>query len=389
MIKKIIPYSTQSISSDDIKGVTQVLKSSFLTSGPEVEKFEKKISNYLGVKYAVAVNSATSALHLSCIALGLSSKDIFWTSDNSFVASANCGVLCGAKPNLIDINIDDFNISVDEIEKKLKNTKKKKRPKIIIPVHLAGYPSNLLKLKNLSLKYNFKILEDASHAFGSKFNNNKIGNCKFSDITVFSFHPVKIFTSVEGGVAVTNDIKIYEKLLMLRNHGITKDKKKFLFSQANPVYYEQQFLGLNYRLSDIHAKLGSSQIEKLNIFYKKRLLIKKKYDEKLKTLPFIFPIYSKKIKFSIHLYVLLIDTKKTKKTRNNLMNFLFNKGINTSVHYIPIHSQPYYRKFKFKDKDFKNSIYYSNNAISLPIYPHLTKKDQDYVIRMIKKFFNH
>ncbi len=387
MTKKIIPYSRQTISSSDVKSVSKILKTEFLTSGPTIRKFEKNITDYLGVKYAVAVNSATSALHISCLALNLNSKDYFWTSNNSFVASANCGLLCGAKPDLIDINLDDFNISIEILRDQLKKTKKKKLPKIIIPVHLAGYPANLEKLNKLKKKYKFKVIEDASHAYGSMYNGSNLGNCKYSDITVFSFHPIKIFTTGEGGVAVTNSKKIYEKLLILRNHGITKDPKKFKFLKKNPVYYEQQVLGLNYRLSDIHAALGLSQVKRLNQFYKKRLAIKKKYDRKLKGLPFIFPKYNNKIKISNHLYILLIDTKKTKKTRNQLMNFLFKKKITTSIHYSPIHMQPYYKKFKFNDNKFKNSIFYYKNAISLPIYPELSKIDQDYIILTIKKFF--
>lgn len=312
-IKKTIPYSRQLVSREDILGVKRVLNSDFLTTGPEVLKFEKKISKYLGVKYAVAVNSATSALHISCLSLDLGPKDYFWTTNNSFVASANCGVLCGAKPELVDISTDDFNISIKSLIKKLKISKKFFLPKIVIPVHLAGYPSDLVSLKKLSKKYKFKIIEDASHAFGSKYQGNLVGSCKHSDIAVFSFHPLKIFTSGEGGVAVTNDKKIYEKLLMYRNHGITKTNSRFKFSKKNPVYYEQQLLGYNYRLSDIHATLGSSQINKLNFFYKKRLEIKKKYDLELKSLPLIFPKYDKKIKFSNHLYIILIDSQKKQK----------------------------------------------------------------------------
>lgn len=388
MIKReIIPYSKQTISNYDVKSVSKILKSKFLTSGPTNVAFERKISDFLGVKYVVAVNSATSALHISCLALNLSSKDYFWTSNNSFVASANCGLLCGAKPGLIDINLDDFNISIEKLEKYLKKTDGKKIPKIIIPVHLAGYPADMEKLNKLKKKYKFKIIEDASHAYGSIQNGIKIGSCKYSDIAVFSFHPVKIFTTGEGGAAVTNNKKIYEKLLMLRNHGITRDSKKFKFIKKNPVYYEQQELGLNYRLSDIHAALGLSQIKKLNQFYNKRLVIKKNYDKNLKNLPFIFPKYNKDTKSSNHLYILLIDKTKTQKTRNQLMKYLFKKKITTSIHYSPIHLQPYYKKFNFVNSNFKNSIFFYKNAISLPIYPELSKTDQKYIITMIKKFF--
>lgn len=380
-----IPYSRQNISKDDINNVIKILKSDYLTSGPETEKFEKLISNYLGVKYAVVVNSATSALHLSCLALGLKKNDYFCTSNNSFVASANCGVLCGAKPVLLDIDLQDFNLCIRTLSEKLKQIKKK--PKIVIPVHLAGYPCKMDKLKKLSKIYKFKILEDASHAFGSFFKKNKIGSCKYSDIAVFSFHPVKIFTSGEGGVAVTNDYSLYEKLKILRNHGITKSKKNFIYKAKNFAYYEQLFLGLNYRLSDIHASLGISQLNKINIFYKKRISLKKEYDRQLRDLPFIFPKYNIKNKFSNHLYILMINPKKTQKTRNQLMNYLRKRKIITSIHYMPIHKQPYYRKYKFNNKMFKNCNFFYENAISLPIYPNLSSAKQKYIILAIKKFF--
>ena len=384
MNAKKIPYSRQSISKSDIKRVVRTLKSDFLTTGPEISNFEKKITKYLNVKYAVCVNSATSALHISCMILGLKKNDEFWTSTNSFVASANCGVLCGAKLDLIDISLNDFNLSIENLVAKLK---RKKKPKIVIPVHLAGYPCDLKKINLLSKKYKFKILEDASHAFGSVFMNNKIGNCKYSDIAVFSFHPVKIFTSGEGGVLVTNNKNYYKKALMLRNHGITRDKSKYVNKNNNGIYYEQQLLGYNYRLSDLHASLGLSQLEKIDRFYNKRLIIKKRYDQKLKDLPFIFPKYKKKIKFSNHLYILMIDPSKTNKKRDDFVKYLRKKNIITSIHYIPIHKQPYYQKNNFKSKEFSNSNFYYDNAISLPIFPDLTKQSQEHIIYSIKSFF--
>lgn len=381
---KKIPYSRQSISVEDIIQVSKTLKSDFLTTGPKIEEFEKKIAKYLNVKYAVCVNSATSALHISCIILGLNKSSKFWTSANSFVASANCGELCGAKLDLVDISLKDFNISMDIIKKKLKE---KNKPKVIIPVHLAGYPCDLKKLYDLTKKFKIKILEDASHAFGTDYLKDKIGCCKYSDIAVFSFHPVKIFTSGEGGVLVTNNKKYYQKALMLRNHGITRDKKKFYFKKNNNIYYEQQVLGYNYRLSDLHATLGLSQLKKLSIFNKNRNKIKNRYDIELKKLPLIFPDYKKNIKFSNHLYVVMINPLKTRKKRDQLINYLQKKGIITSIHYLPIYKHPYFKKYNFNKSKFKNSNFYYENAISLPIYPDLTKKKQKYIIKFIKKFF--
>ena len=272
--------------------------------------------------------------------LNKSSK--FWTSANSFVASANCGELCGAKLDLVDISLKDFNISMDIIKKKLKE---KNKPKVIIPVHLAGYPCDLKKLHDLTKKFKIKILEDASHAFGTNYFRNKIGCCKYSDIADFK--------------------------------------------KNNNIYYEQQVLGYNYRLSDLHATLGLSQLKKLNIFNKIRNKIKKRYDIELKKLPLIFPDYKKNIKFSNHLYVVMINPLKTGKKRDQLITYLQKKGIITSIHYLPIYKHPYFKKYNFNQRKFKNSNFYYEHAISLPIYPDLTKKKQEYIIKCIKKFFQN
>ena len=385
MTKKI-PYSKQSINSKDISNVIDVLKSDFLTTGPTIQKFEKKICKYLKTRYAVCVNSATSALHLACLSLSLKKNDLLLTSTNSFVASANCGKLCGAEIDLLDISLEDFNLSISHLEKKLKTLKKK--PKIVIPVHLSGYPCDMKKIYNLSKKYNFKIVEDASHAFGSKYKKSTIGDCKFSDVAVFSFHPVKIFTSGEGGVLVTNNKEIYNKALMLRNHGITRDKKNFIYKKKHIIHYEQKELGFNYRMSDIHAALGISQLSRINFFSQKRKKIKKIYDKELKHLPFLFPNYLNDNKSSNHLYIVMIDQSKTTKKRDDLINFLNKKNIITSLHYMPIHMQPYYLK-KISEKNFKNANLYYKNAISLPIYPELSKKKQNLIIKNIKSFFNN
>ena len=284
-----INYSRQLIYSSDIKKVSKTLKSNFLTTGPKIQDFEKQIKNKVNAKYSIVVNSATSALHISCIALGLKANDYLWTSSNSFVASANCGLYCNAKIDLVDINLETYNIDVDKLEKKLiKAKKKKKLPKILIPIAFAGHSAEMKKIYNLSRKYNFKIIEDASHALGAMYNNYMVGSCKYSDISVFSFHPVKIITTGEGGAITTNNFKLAQKLKALRSHGIEKNltKKEKL---KTPWLFKQNFLGFNYRMTDIQASLGISQIKKLNFFVKKRNKIAKIYNKELSKLPLKLP----------------------------------------------------------------------------------------------------
>ena len=301
----MINYSRQYIDKKDINAVVKALKSDYLTSGPLVPKFEKKISVRVRSKFAVAVNSATSALHISCLALGLKKGDFIWTSPNSFVASANCGIYCGAKVDFIDISLTDYNIDTELLKKKLiKAEKEKKLPKIIIPVHYSGQSCDMKEIKKLSKKYKFKIIEDASHAFGGTYLNNPVGNCKYSDITVFSFHPVKIITTAEGGAAVTNSSSIFEKLKALRNHGIFRDEKNYSKKEKIRSSFKQELLGFNYRMSDIQAALGLSQINKLNKFLAERLKIKKTYDKLLKIENIIIPKTNSFAKSTFHLYVI-------------------------------------------------------------------------------------
>ena len=384
----MIPYSRQSIDKQDIKKIVNVLKGKFVTSGPKIDEFENKIKNFTQSKYAVAVNSATSALHISCLALGLKKKDYLWTSPISFVASANCALYCGAKVDFVDIDLKTYNISVVELEKKLiKAKKQKKLPKIIVVVNFAGQACQLDKIKSLSKKYKFKILEDSSHALGASYKNQILGNCYYSDVTVFSFHPVKIITTLEGGMAVTNNAKIANKLNMLRNHGITR-KKNFLKKNKNKKwYYEQQLLGYNYRMNDVQAALGTSQLKKIEFFYKKRLFVKNFYDKNLKRLPLEIPYINKTIKSSLHLYVVLLSKKFSKNKRDELINFLRRKEIETNIHYIPIYSQPYYENLGFKKKNFPNAENYYKRAISLPIHPKLNQKNLKYIVRQIEIFF--
>lgn len=386
----MIPYGKQSINIDDVKSLSKVIKSKFLTQGPLVEKFEKKISKQVGAKYAVATNSASSALHISCLALGLDKDNYFWTSPNSFVASANCGLHCGSKVDFVDIDNNTWNISIDYLAKKLKESKKnKKLPKIIIPVHFAGQATDQKKIWDLSKKYKFKILEDASHSLGGTHLGEKVGSCKWSDITVFSFHPVKPITTAEGGMALTNNKKIYLKLLKYRNNGITKNYSELKKKNKSHWYYEQQLLGFNYRMNELEASLGLSQLKKLKLFIKKRNNIAKIYNKLLKDLPIQLP-FVKKINYStFHLYVIRF---KKKMIKNYSYKKIFNKirdyKIGINLHYLPIHLHPYFRKLGFKKNYLKNSENYSNEAISLPIYHELKIKDQEKVVKVLKKILN-
>jgi UDP-4-amino-4,6-dideoxy-N-acetyl-beta-L-altrosamine transaminase len=381
-----IPYNKQFIDKSDIKSVLKVLKSNLITQGPNVEKFEKAISEKVNSRYAVASNSATSSLHLACMAIGLKKGDWLWTSPNSFVASSNCGLLCGAKIDFIDINPRTYNLDVDRLEKKLVKAKKsKKLPKVVVPVHFAGLPCEMKKIFELSKKYKFKIIEDASHALGAKYNSEDIGNCKYSDIAVFSFHPIKMITTIEGGVATTNNQKYADQMSKLRTHGIIKEKFKMKRKKEGNWYYEQNDLGLNYRMNDVQAALGLSQLKKLNMFLKKRREIAKLYIKKFKKLPVNFQLENLKLKSSYHLFV--IEIQKGKKLKKKIFDILRRNNILVNVHYIPIHLQPYYMKnFGFKKGQFKLAENYYDRAISLPIYYSLSNSRVQSIINLIKKY---
>ena len=385
---KNFKYSTQTISKKDIISVNKILKSEFLTQGPKTPEFENKIKLLVGSKYVLATNSASSALLLACKALSLKSGDLFWTVPNSFVATANCGVLCGLKIDFLDIDPDTWNISIEKLEKKLKIAKKKKRlPKLIIIVHLGGLPVNPIKLNNLSKKYKFKIIEDASHSLGGKYYSKNVGCSKWSDITIFSFHPVKIITTGEGGCCTTNKKKYYEKLKALRNNGIIKERKNFKFKNLGPWYYEQHSLGYNFKMNDIQSALGISQLKNLNIFVKKRNKIAKFYCNQLKNLPIKFQKIEKNFYSTYHLFIIKLDVK-YKYLHKKFFNYLRSKNMYVNLHYLPIHLQPFYRKFGFKKNQFPVAEEYSETAISIPIYPDLKKKEQIKIINYIKLFFN-
>lgn len=379
----MIPYSRQKVFKEDIDSVNKVLRSDFLTTGPQVDKFEKELKKKFKSKYVTCVNSATSGLHLACIALGLKEGDYLWTSGISFVASANCGLYCGAKIDLVDIDISTFNISVSKLKEKLKLAfKKKKIPKILVVVHMGGNSCDMQEIYKLSTKYNFKIIEDASHATGSYYKNEIVGNCKYSDVCVFSFHPVKIFTSGEGGAILTNQQRVSEKLNILRNHGIQRNTKKFYKKKQPYWYYEQQLLGYNYRITDIQAALGTSQLKKIDLFTKKRNFIHKIYKKKFKNLEIKFQYIETYNYSSFHLVIILF---KNQKTRNKVFNFLRNRKYFVNLHYIPIYRQPFYKKFNFSYYDYPNCEDYYKRALSIPVYYDLNMSNIKKFIGQIEK----
>ena len=374
----MIPYARPKIFKQDIINVNKVLKSQYLTTGPEILKFEKKLSSLCKSRYALTSNSATSALHLCCLALGLSKNDYVWTSSITFVASANCALYCGAKVELVDIDPDTLNISIEKLEKKLIQARdNNKLPKIIIPVHLGGNPCEMKNLKKLSKKYKFKIIEDASHAIGASYDGSLIGSCSYSDACVFSFHPVKIITTGEGGAMLTNNKDIASKFSALRSHGIVRDK--LLKKSHYAWYYEQRSLGYNYRMNEMEASLGSSQLNKLKKFIKERNEIANYYKKNLNSEIVKFQKVDKLTRSSYHLFII----RTNKILRKIIYDKLKKNGITTSFHYIPVYRQPYYEKFKFSKKNFLVSEEYYNDGLSIPLYCGFNKKTQDKVIKII------
>ena len=378
---KIYPYSKQKIFNEDIKILNKILKSDFLTQGPVVKKFEKKIAKYVNAKYSIATNSATSALHIACMSLGLKPNDELWTVPISFVASANCGLYCGAKIDFVDINKNHFNIDIEKLEEKLK----KKVPKILVTVHLGGQPPEQEKIWSLAKKYKFFIIEDASHSLGATRKKKKVGSCQWSDITVFSFHPVKMITTAEGGMAITNNKNYFDIMKMLVNHGITRDKKKLKKKKYGFWHYEQQLLGFNYRMNEISAGLGLSQLKKLDLFVKKRNYLANDYKKLLKGLPIKYQEILQENQSSYHLFIILLNLKKIKKKYNNIFNLLRKKGINVNLHYSPIHLQPFYKNLGFDKGDFLNAEDFGNRALSLPLYYDLNKKEQKKITNILFK----
>ena len=382
----MIPYGKQDINQSDIESVIKVLESDFLTQGPKVPLFEKKVSDYCNSRYSVATNSATSALHIACLSLELGKNDWLWTSTNSFVASANCGLYCGAQVDFVDIDSKTLNICEEDLERKLIKAKQvNKLPKIVIPVHFAGQSCNMKRIYSLSQEYGFKIIEDASHAIGGKYLDKPIGSCQYSDITVFSFHPVKIITTAEGGLASTNNSELAEKMRLFRSHGITRDPSLMSKASEGIWYYQQIALGFNYRMTELQAALGASQINRLDEFVAMRHIRQKRYNELLKDFPVIVPYQSSHSYSALHLYPIQIDTNKVKKTRAEIFKELRDNGIGVNIHYIPIHLQPYFEKIGFAKGSFPNAENYYESALSIPMFQGLTIEMQDEVVSVLKK----
>jgi len=370
----MIPYGCQDISQTDIDAVVEVLRSDWITQGPTISSFEKTVAEYCGSKHAVAVCNATSALHLACRAIGLEVGDRLWTSPNTFVASANCGLYCGAKVDFVDINPKTYNISIDALRTKLEHAEKVgKLPKVLIPVHFAGQSCEMDAIAELAKQYGFYVIEDASHAIGGEYKGQKIGSCRYSDMTVFSFHPVKIITTGEGGMVLTNNQEFFDKVSLLRTHGITREPSQGAW------YYQQIALGYNYRITDIQAALGVSQMQRLDAFVTRRYELAQAYNELLQDLPLQLPWQHPNSYSAWHLYVIRLNK------RHQVFDSLRQAGIGVNVHYIPVHTQPYYQQMGFKLGDFPEVEKYYHEAISLPIYPLLTKIQQKKIITDLKK----
>jgi UDP-4-amino-4,6-dideoxy-N-acetyl-beta-L-altrosamine transaminase len=382
----MIPYGRQEITQADIDAVVNVLRSEYLTQGPVLPLFEEAIASYLGAKHALAVNSATSALHLACLALDLGVEDWLWTTPISFVASANCGLYCGARVDFVDIDSRTYNLCPKALELKLVEAQKYGRlPKVLVAVHLGGQPCDMASIHRLSQKYGFRIIEDASHAIGSKYKDEFIGTSRYSDITILSFHPVKIITTGEGGMLLTNNHKIADRAGLLRSHGITRDPAKMTHSSDGPWYYQQISLGFNYRMTDLQAALGISQMERLPTFITRRQELSARYDELLKDLPVKSPWQHPDTFSSRHLYVIRLNLESIHKTHRQVFEQLRDNGIGVNLHYIPIYTQPYYESMGFKKEDFPESEKYYAEAISLPMYYGLTDEQQDQVVDTLKK----
>ena len=382
-----INYGRQDINKADIDAVVAILRSDFLTQGPAVSAFEKAVSTYCGVEFAVAVNSATSALHIACLALGVGKGDIVWTSPNTFVASANCALYCGARVDFVDIDPRTFNLSVERLAEKLAHAEKNGQlPKVVIPVHMCGQSCDMAGIRSLGDQYGFKIIEDASHGIGGRYKNQFIGRCEYSEITVFSFHPVKIITTGEGGMAVTNDPELAKRLNLYKSHGISSAAADMDARPIKEIWnYQQIDLGFNYRMTDIQAALGLSQMQRLNSFVEGRHQVAARYNELLSQLPLVTPWQHPDSYSAYHLYIIRLKLDEIQRTQRQVYEAIYAAGVLVNIHYIPVYLQPYYAKMDFSRGYCPQAERYYSEAISIPLYPGLTEAQQDRVVAVINE----
>jgi UDP-4-amino-4,6-dideoxy-N-acetyl-beta-L-altrosamine transaminase len=377
----MIPYGRQSIAQRDVDAVVEVLRSDFLTQGPMVPRFEQAVLSVCGAKHGIAVNSATSALHIACLSLDVGPGDVVWTSPITFVASANCARYCGADVDFVDIDPRTYNLCATALEEKLIAANKAGRlPKVVIPVHLTGQSCDMHAIHALGRKYGFRIIEDASHAIGGRYRDEPVGNCRYSDITIFSFHPVKVITSGEGGMAATNDDELAARMTRLRTHGITRQRELMTREPDGPWYYEQQELGFNYRLTDLCAALGFSQMQRLHEFLEARHLIASEYNQRLAALPLTIPYQNPHSYSGLHLYVVRLRTGEGSCSQREMFDRMHAAGIGVNLHYMPVYLQPYYRALGFKPGHCPEAEAYYAEAMSIPMYPDLTSADVDRII---------
>lgn len=381
----MIPYGRQDVTQDDIDSVMEVLKSDFLTQGPKVPLFEQAVAKKVGSEYAVAANSATSALHIACLALDLGPGDRLWTSPITFVASANCGLYCGASVDFVDIDPQTYNLCPKALEEKLIQARNHNRlPKVVVPVHLCGQSCDMRRIHELSKRYNFKIIEDASHAIGGEYFGSPIGGCKYSDITVFSFHPVKIITTAEGGIATTNQSDLARKMDLYRSHGVTRDPSLMKYESDGSWYYEQIELGYNYRMTELHAALGISQMTRLDEYVACRHSLAHRYNDMLADLPVVVPWQHPDSYSSLHLYVIRLRLDHINSSHRKVFEKLRAMGIGVNLHYMPVYNHPYYQKLGFESEKFPEAERYYAEAISLPLFPLLTEIWQDQVVDALR-----